>query len=340
MKKSKFKEVDLLYSNKNDKKKKKVVEKNKSTTKKNMENGQADNESFNIDNEIVIGITKKEDENKKKKKEVKKKKENKEVKSEKPKKEKQKNKPEKKKRRKSFRIAKYTILLLIIIGSIIYFLLSPVFNLKVITINNNNKISRDEIISLSGIKTDENLFKIRSRDVEKNIKENPYVESVKISKKLPSEVIIEIEERTPTFMLEFVNSYVYINNQGYMLEVSEEKLKLPVITGLATSIDEYKPGNRLIKEDLQKLETVLKIMDAANSYELGELITSINIADKNNFVLYLETEQKTVYLGNASNINTRIMYLKEILIKEKGIESEIFINKDINKGDVYTREKV
>lgn len=341
MKKSKAQNVDLLYVSEDEKKKdKKVAGNKKSATKKNAKKGQASRSdaTFNIDDEIVIGITKKEDEPKKKKnkKADKKQKNNNDAKKAKIKR----TEKEERKHSRALTIAKYSALILLIAGTIIYFMLSPVFDIKKITVSNNKKLSTEEIISLSGISIDENIFKIRTRQAERDVKENPYVESVKISRKLPSEISIDVTERVATFMIEIINSVVYINNQGYMLEVTEEKLEVPTITGLATPIEEIKAGNRLCKEDLRKMEVVLKIIDTADSYELTSLITEINIADKNNYTLYLEEEKKTVYLGDASNINTRIMYLKEILEREKGIESEIFINGDVNKDDVYTREKV
>ena len=39
---------------------------------------------------------------------------------------------------------------------------------------------------------------------------------------------------------------------------------------------------------------------------------------------------KTVYLGNASDINTRMLYLKGIIEEEKGIEGEVIINGELN----------
>jgi len=345
LKKSKAQNVDLLYVSEDEKKNKKstnVAGNKKPATKKNgkKRNISKEEENFNFDDEIVIGITKKEDEPKKNKKKKKEKKKKENVKKQVNQTKKNTKKKEEKNNKKTLSFAKYLVLIVILAGSIICFMLSPVFDIKTITIINNSKLSREEIISLSGITIDENTFKISTGQAEKNIKENPYVESVKVSRKLPSEILIDITERIPTFMIDFVNSVIYINNQGYMLEITEEKLEVPTITGINTAVEDFKEGNRLCKEDLQKLETVLKIVDTADSYGIKDLITWINIADKNNFTLYLEGEKKTVYLGNASNINMRIMYLKELIELEKGIESEFFINGDINKDDVYTREKV
>ena len=63
----------------------------------------------------------------------------------------------------------------------------------------------------------------------KNIKQNPYVENVIIKRKLPDTIEITIEEKQKSYMLQFVNGYVYINTQGYILEISENKLELPII---------------------------------------------------------------------------------------------------------------
>lgn len=140
-------------------------------------------------------------------------------------------------------------------------------------------------------------------------------------------------------MLEYANSFAYINNQGYILEISEEKLNVPIITGYTTNQEEIKTGSRINNEDLEKLSAVLKIIESANANGVDNLISKINIEDKQNYTLILDSEKKTVYLGDASNLSNRMLYLKAVLEQEKGVEGEIFINGDLNKQDVYFRMK-
>lgn len=49
---------------------------------------------------------------------------------------------------------------------------------------------------------------------------------------------------------------------------------------------------------------------------------------------------KTVYLGNASDINTRMLYLKGIIEEEKGIEGDVIINGELNseRGVIFRRK--
>ena len=247
---------------------------------------------------------------------------------------------QKKKRILIFKLIKWTTLILILIGGGIYFLLSPFFNIKQINVSGNIKISSEELISLSGIQLEVNTFKIRKNEVEKNIKQNAYVETVKIKRNLPNTIEIEITERTPTYMISLANAYVYINNQGYFLEVSKESLNLPIIVGYSTEEGNIHVGNRLCTEDLQKLNDVLQIMKSAESSEITKLVTKINISNKNDYVLELKSEKKTVHMGDCSNLSTKVLYIRSILDENKNVEGEIFVNTDLNNKGAIFRKKI
>ena len=47
-----------------------------------------------------------------------------------------------------------------------------------------------------------------------------------------------------------------------------------------------------------------------------------------------------MYLGDASSINERILWLKTILEKEKKNKGEIFINGDLNDSRIYFKPMV
>lgn len=93
-----------------------------------------------------------------------------------------KNKPARKENKG--KIIKWTSLVILIVGAIIIFLLSDLFNIKEIKVLDNNKISAQEIINLSGLRINENMFKFLKIKVTEDIKTNPYIESVNIHRKL------------------------------------------------------------------------------------------------------------------------------------------------------------
>ena len=307
---------------------------NKKIKKTPKKSKQEDNNELNFDNEIIIGINSNQKQNTKNKNKTQKKKVKKKYRKKKL------SEKEIKRNRIIKAILKWIVLIILLIGSIIYFLLSPLFNIVEVNVENNSKISTEEIISLSKIKTGDNIFKTRKTDVINSIKEDPYIESVQVSRKLPNIINIIVKERTTNFLLEFVNAYVYLDKQGYILEISEEKLDLPIITGYKTPIEEIEPGNRLILEDLKKLEKVIEIVDVATSNDVIGYITKIDISDATNYKLILEGEGKVAYLGDTSELNVKILYMKKIIELEAGKEGEIFLNRDLNKEYVFFRESV
>lgn len=246
----------------------------------------------------------------------------------------------KQKRRIIAKLSFVAILIIMLIGGFVYFLLSPVFNIKNIKVTNNANIATEEIIKASNIKINENMFKFSKREAKKAILKNPYIEEVKIKRKPFNNVEIIVKERVATLMLEYGNSYVYINNQGYILEISTEKLDVPMLTGYVTPLDQVKPGNRLSKEDLERLSVVLNIMQAAKVEELDYLISKIDIKNKREITLTFETEGKTAHLGACTNLSYQMQFIRQFIDREKGIEGDIFVDMDLNKKNPVFREKV
>lgn len=246
------------------------------------------------------------------------------------------------KRRKIFlKIVKWTTILAILIGGFIYIMLSPIFSIKKITVSTDGKLNEQEIISLSAIKLNENMFKYTKSQITENIKENSYVEAVKIKRKLPDEIKIEIKERTPKLMITYGNAYVYISNQGYMLEISQEYQNLTILKGIETQDEEIEIGKRLCNEDLKKLNTVFKIIEIAETEGIKDLITAIDIEDESDYKLIMDSEEKIVYLGNCSSLYERILWIKKFLESEKGIPGEIIVNMNLNDGkNPFFRERV
>lgn len=313
---------------------------NKKTKSNNVSARNKNDELFDFDKEIVIGMPRISDDKEKNKKNKKTSvNTNKNMQNAKKKLTKQQQIAIKKKKA-ILKIVKVLTLIIVIIGVSIYVALSPLFNIKEINVTGNSKLSKEEIISLSELKTDENTFKVSKKNIKNKVKANAYIENVKIRRKLPDKVEIIVVERVATYMIPFANSYIYINNQGYMLEITSQKAEMPAIVGISTPEEELHEGQRLISEDLVKLGEVLQIMESANANELVDLITKIDISNRQDYILTLEEEKKAIHLGDVSNLSTKMAYVKKILNDEKGVEGEILVNTDLtNKGAVF-REKV
>ena len=295
--------------------KRKTKEREKRIKKQNSQK-KVENQ-FDYDNEMVIKMTNKNNQRQEEKTKQKMSKKQRQI-------------LKKKKRIKL--MLKFTALLIIIIAGIIFALVSPIFNIKEIDVSNNEQIKTETIVSLSQLNLGQNIFKFNKNKVNKNIKTNAYIESVEIKRKLPNKVQIQIEERKQEYNVEFLNGYAYINNQGYILQISEEKQALPTIQGISTPDEQIVEGNRLNSEDLEKLEVIIQIMNICKNYELDSKITNIDISTKDEYTLYLEEEKKTIYLGDKSNLSNKMLYVQVIIEENRGKDGEIFVNGDLNNN--------
>lgn len=238
----------------------------------------------------------------------------------------------KKKKRKVSKLIKWTSIIFLIIAVLIIICVTPIFNVREIKIFGNLKLSTEKIISLSGIKINDNIFKYSKNKISDSISEDPYIKKVKINKKYPNIVEINIEERNAMVCINILNSFAYIDEDGYILEISQEREKLPILKGIKTEETKIEVGKRLIQDDLKVLLTVSKIISSINKTEIKEKPYSINFF-KDEYILILESQNINVYLGNADNLNCRIDAVNKALINLKDQTGDLYADGDFNNNE-------
>lgn len=321
--------MNLYYMNQGQVENEEVIKRKKAKErekriKQNKANASSDD--FDLDTEAVIRMTNK---NKIKKEEEAKRKLT------------QEERRRKKRNKKIKAIIKFLTIITIIAGGTTFAMVSPIFNIANIEVFNNEQVTKETIISLSEIQLGENIFRFKAKDASEKIKENAYIENVEIHRSIPNVIKIELEERKHSYSIDFLGKFAYINNQGYILEISDSSKQKIVIQGISTEEEQMQEGKRLNKKDLEKLEDIIKIINVAKEYELDTKITSIDIKDKNEYSIYLEEERKKVHLGDESNLSNKMLYVNSILEEEKGKAGDIFVNGDINnKFRIYFRESL
>lgn len=245
-----------------------------------------------------------------------------------------------KKMRKIKNFIKWTILLGMIVGVLIFLCTSGLFNICQIEIVGNEQITQEQILELSEIQLGDNVFFCKKEKTKNNIGSNPYVENIKITRKLPDKIQIQVTEKQKAYQIQLDEGYAFIDNQGYILEIAETKIDKPILQGYTTAKDDILPGSRLFEDDLECLGDVLKIVKSSSEIQIQDRITTINIENKNNYILTLQELKKVIYIGNQSNLANKMLYIKAIIERENGKEGKIFVNGKLNKGfEPYFREE-
>lgn len=110
---------------------------------------------------------------------------------------------------------------------------TPHFALIAINVNGVERLSKEEIIELSGIKEGENIYSFKAKDALVSIRSNPWVEEAAIDRDFPDVVNIDIKERKPVALVSLGGLYV-MDSGGVVFKryAHEDALDLPVVTGL------------------------------------------------------------------------------------------------------------
>ncbi|NLP29759.1 MAG: FtsQ-type POTRA domain-containing protein [Clostridiales bacterium] len=171
----------------------------------------------------------------------------------------------KKKRRKKRYLLKFFILVLLVIAAY-QFLNSSIFDITKLTVENNNHYTKQQIISIANAKTGENIFKISTVELRDKLLNDPYIKSAKISRKLPDQVVLTVEERKEEAAVIYGNSYILIDLDGMVLRRTDAEPPLPLLVGMTlTSIE---PGTPLEVEENATLTDSLKLLKQMGNHDI------------------------------------------------------------------------
>lgn len=111
---------------------------------------------------------------------------------------------------------------------------SPYFNVGEIEVKGNHRVGSDEVISLSGLLTGENIFKLDLKEAEGRIGSLPLIKTVKIKRELPSRILITVVERKPLVLIPVDSRYILVDEEGVCLyEGDVADAEIPIITGFS-----------------------------------------------------------------------------------------------------------
>jgi len=171
------------------------------------------------------------------------------------------------------------------------------FKLERIEVSRMRQLSRDEIISLTGAKLGDSLLKLELPHVAEQLEKNPWIENLKVRRRFPGTLSIEITERVPVAVVNMGYLY-YLDAKGDIFKPLTEgdRLDFPVLTGI-TEEDLLKDADGTKK----MLTTALGIMDLLKKgsvFRLGD-VSEIHLDKGYGFTLFTAQGGIPVKLGNS-----------------------------------------
>ena len=216
-------------------------------------------------------------------------------------------------RKIKMRISSLLFALMFTFWGMYYLLQSDLMNLKNIALEGNSYVDKNEIINISDLVINRNIFKYNLKEIKQNVISHPYIKEANVYRKLPNTIIIQIKEREEYAIMLYMGSYIYIDEESIVLRASDNYMANDKI--LITGIDfkSFSVGERVEAINNDNLNLVMDLLKVANMTTIYDMISEINISEKDN-IRITTFDGSEVLLGEAKNPAYLMVALDEILI--------------------------
>ena len=143
--------------------------------------------------------------------------------------------------------------------------------------------------------------------------EYPYLDTVKLRRKLPSTLQIEVNDRTAALSIEQNGKYLILDMSGKVLEKTKSAAKgTAKVTGVP--MKGLHVGDTVDEDKYGKAASVMKLLELTDQYGMKKHIKTIDV-EKAYDVRVTYDKRYTILLGalEESNLEHKIQFLKAIL---------------------------
>ena len=181
---------------------------------------------------------------------------------------------------------------------------------KNVRIIDNKNVSKKEIIGLSEVEG-KNFLTIKLPETAQKIARNPWIKRVDLRRKLPGEICITVEERTPFAYVQLNNSMNLVDEEGVIIRTvgETEKKEFPMMTGFKEKIY-LKPGDKIPYPNFKTGIDTLKEIQVNGLIPVSNIL-ALDVRNDSNPVLTLKDLTGQIYLGTGE-IGEKIRKLKAL----------------------------
>lgn len=186
------------------------------------------------------------------------------------------------------------------------------FHISEIRVNGNTLIEDEKIVLASGLEHGENIFKIDIDKVKANLEAHPYIKKAYVRRKMPNKINITVKERNELIVVPYIGSYVYIDDEGYILNVLNYKKEGTIIEVRGLDIAKINIGQEVILENDKDINDILSFISTCRETKILQQIEYIDVANKSNITLGLKSGTKVAF-GEQNNVKYKLEFILEIL---------------------------
>lgn len=166
------------------------------------------------------------------------------------------------------RVTFWIILYILLISAGLFALsLSGLFTVDSIEVKGNSHFTAEEIINIGHAVPGHNIiYDLDSKEIVEYLEQNPYIKTATVTRKLPSTMVITVDEREQACAFKYDDDYLIMDDEGILLRKTGTEPKLTMVTGLVVS--KIKLGETIGTENQQMFSKTLKLIRAMNEADM------------------------------------------------------------------------
>ena len=227
------------------------------------------------------------------------------------------------------------ISVLLLVG-VLAFVAYELFQIRNITVSGCETVSKDAVITSSGLKAGESIFSVDSKKVMDLIASDPYVKPVSVTVEYPDSVAITIKERKEAACIRRYDTILVIDDECYLLKVlsPSETVSYPEVTGL--SLDGFNIGEMLHASDPFQLDVLSSVLSESDASGIG--LKSIDLSIAADVTLEIN-DGYTVELGDDTNLEKKFQLIEASARELQGKGKTGGIIDVVSANEAYYRQK-
>lgn len=147
------------------------------------------------------------------------------------------------------------------------FSISGFFTVDSIEVRGNNRYTAEEIINIAHAVPGHNLlYNPGKQEIISFLEQNPYIKSAEVTRKLPSTLVITVNERVQACAFKYDDDFLIMDDEGILLKKTRTEPKITMVKGMIVS--KIKLGETVGTENQKLFSNTLKLIRAMNAADM------------------------------------------------------------------------